>query len=65
MSNGTITFKTITIAPLEKLLIDQSLLTANEINWVNRYHKKVRTLLTPSMNSNERDWLIDQTSPLQ
>ena len=40
-------------------------LTTNEINWVNRYHKRVRNILTPSMNSNERDWLINQTAPLQ
>ena len=65
LSNGTITFKTITIAPLERLLIDKSLLTKNEINWVNRYHQRVRNILTPSMNSNERDWLINQTAPLQ
>ena len=65
LSNGTITFKTITIAPFERLLIDQSLLTTNEINWLNRYHKRVRNILTPSMNSNERDWLINQTAPLQ
>ena len=65
LSNGTITFKTITIAPFERLLIDQSLLTTNEINWVNRYHRRVRNILTPSMNSNERDWLINQTAPLQ
>ena len=65
LSNGTITFKTITIAPFERLLIDQSLLTTNEINWVNRYHKRVRNILTPSMNTNERDWLINQTAPLQ
>ena len=65
LSNGMITFKTITIAPFERLLIDQSLLTTNEINWVNRYHKRVRNILTPSMNSNERDWLINQTAPLQ
>ena len=65
LSNGTITFKTITIAPLERLLIDHSLLNAKEINWVNRYHQRVRKILTPSMNSNERDWLINQTAPLQ
>ena len=64
LSNGMITFKTITIAPFERLLIDQSLLTTNEINWVNRYHKRVRNILTPSMNSDERDWLINQTAPL-
>ena len=39
--------------------------TTNEINWVNGYHKRVRNILTPSMNSNERDWLINQTAPLQ
>ena len=65
LSNGMITFNTITLAPFDRLLIDQSLLTTNEINCVNRYHKRVRNILTPSMNSNERDWLINQTAPLQ
>ena len=65
LSNGMITFKTITIAPFERLLIDHSLLNAKEINWVNKYHQRVRKILTPSMNSNERDWLINQTAPLQ
>ncbi len=65
LSNGKITFKTITIAPFERLLIDQTLLTVNEIDWVNRYHKRVRDILTPSMDSGERDWLINQTAPLQ
>ena len=64
LSKGWITFKTITIAPLERLLIDQTLLTTNEIDWVNKYHKRVRNILMPSMNSDEIDWLINQTAPL-
>ena len=46
------------------LLIDQTLLTMNEIDWVNRYHKRVRNILIPSMNSNEKYWLMNQTAPL-
>ncbi len=65
LSHGRITFKTITIAPFERLLIDQTLLTVHEIDWVNRYHKRVRKILTPSMNSDEKDWLMSQTAPLR
>ena len=39
-------------------------LTRNEIAWVNKYHKKVRNTLMPSMNSREKDWLVNQTAPL-
>ena len=64
LSKGKIYFQTITIAPFERLLIDRGKLTRNEIAWVNKYHKKVRNTLLPSMNSREKDWLVNQTAPL-
>ena len=64
LSKGQVYFQTITIAPFERLLIDRAKLTRNEIAWVNKYHKKVRNTLLPSMNSREKDWLVNQTAPL-
>ena len=64
LSKGQIYFQTITIAPFERLLIDRDKLTRNEIAWVHKYHIKVRNTLMPSMNSREKDWLVNQTAPL-
>ena len=46
-------FENLTLAPIEKNLIDQSLLDKNEINWINNYHKKVFTHLKDKMNKRE------------
>ena len=34
-------FENFTLAPIDKDLIDKSLLSKNEINWLNNYHKRV------------------------
>ena len=38
------------MVPIEKDLIDQSLLNRNEINWLNEYHQKVFHNLKYAMN---------------
>lgn len=35
-------FETVTLAPIQLSMIDQSLLTKNEVKWLNEYHA-VRT----------------------
>ena len=34
-------FENLTMAPIDKTLIDKTSLQTNEINWLNEYHKKV------------------------
>ena len=41
------------MVPIEKDLIDQSLLNRNEINWLNEYHQKVFHNLKYAMNKTE------------
>ena len=41
------------MVPIEKDLIDQSLLNRNEINWLNEYHQKVFNNLKYAMNKTE------------
>ncbi len=50
-------FETITCAPIDVNLIDTSLLTEAEINWLNNYHDWVKTELTPLLDAQERKWL--------
>lgn len=57
-------FKTLTMFPYDKNLIDLSLLTPQEVEWINDYHKKVYDRLYPLLSSEEKTWLESKTSPI-
>lgn len=57
-------FETLTFCPIDLRLIEKSLLSAEEIDWLNHYHLQVREKLTPHMDEQARDWLIEATKPL-
>ena len=57
-------FETLTFVPLDRKLIDTSLLTAEEIAWVNAYHARVRALLSPQLAGDDLVWLERETQPL-
>src|SRR5690554_44427 len=50
-------FTPITLFPIDRQLIDKSLLTASETAWFNSYHKMVYDLLSPMLNADEKEWL--------
>mmetsp|Transcript_27874 Transcript_27874/g.28141 ORF Transcript_27874/g.28141 Transcript_27874/m.28141 type:complete len:609 (-) Transcript_27874:70-1896(-) len=61
------TFETVSLAPIQKKLIDMNLLNEFELTWLNTYHMKVRETLMPVMI--ERfpeaiEYLIYETEPL-
>jgi Xaa-Pro aminopeptidase len=58
-------FETISWAPIEKSLIEVSMLDDSELKWLNNYHQKVYEKLSPNLNSEEREWLKSITSSLQ
>jgi len=57
-------FETLTLAPLDKNLINKHLLNNQETSWLNSYHKKVYKKLSPFMNKQEKEWLRNSTLPL-
>lgn len=57
-------FETLTLCPFDRALFDVSLMSADEIAWVNGYHAAVRAALTPYLNSAERTWLEEKTAQL-
>ena len=57
-------FETLTLFPFDLNAIDKSLLTANEIEWINNYHKTVYTRLSSFLSDDEKDWLKEKTKPL-
>jgi Xaa-Pro aminopeptidase len=57
-------FETLTLAPIDRRLIDTRLLTAKERNWVDSYHGRVQELLGPLLDATTRAWLDSATRPL-
>jgi len=56
-----LSFETLTLCPYERSLIDISLLDAEEIDWVNSYHREVYKRLSPGLSPGEQDWLKNET----
>lgn len=57
-------FETLTLFPIDKNLIDKSMLTQRELAWFNSYHQEVYDKLAPLLTADEQDWLRDKTSLL-
>jgi Xaa-Pro aminopeptidase len=57
-------FETLTLCPIDKKLIDKSLLNEAEIAWLNKYHQTVYELLSPSLSEAEKAWLKQQTNEI-
>jgi Xaa-Pro aminopeptidase len=57
-------FETLTLAPIDQNLVERSLLTAEEIAWLDGYHARVREALTPLLEGEALAWMIAATAPL-
>ncbi|MEP3113599.1 aminopeptidase P family protein [Nisaea sp.] len=57
-------FETLTLAPIDRALIDLSLLDGGEIAWLDAYHARVRETLSPDLDPETTAWLADATAPL-
>ena len=57
-------FEELTMAPIEKNLINKKILNKDEINWLNNYHTKVKKNLFRFMNHEEKSKLNDACSPI-
>lgn len=57
-------FETLTLCPIDKRAIDRSLLTADEIEWLNNYHQTVYDRVSPLLDDTHKAWLKNATAPL-
>ena len=57
-------FEELTMAPMEKKLINKKMLSKKEIDWLNKYHLKVKKNLFKFMNREEKASLVDSCSPI-
>lgn len=62
--NGFYGFKNLTLVPYARALIDTSLLTAEEVSDINRYHKQVNSKLAEHLEVSEQAWLEKACAPL-
>jgi Xaa-Pro aminopeptidase len=58
-------FETVTLYPIDQVLIDIDLLTDAEIEWLNDYHKKVYDSIAPKLTGDEREWLNRKCAKLR
>lgn len=57
-------FETITLAPIHLDLVDVSLLTEQERDWLNAYHTRVRETLGPRLPDGIKGWFENATRPI-
>jgi Xaa-Pro aminopeptidase len=54
-------FETLTLAPIDLALVEPSLLTDAEHQWLNAYHAEVRRKHTGKLNAETQAWLEEAT----
>jgi Xaa-Pro aminopeptidase len=57
-------FETLTLCPIDTRCIDRSLMRADEIDWLNRYHAVVRERLSPLVGGDALAWLLERTQAM-
>jgi len=57
-------FSTATLCPIDTRLIDKTLLTAEEIEFLNAYHQRVERELSPHLNEDDLVWLKKVTQAI-
>lgn len=58
-------FETLTLAPIDRRLVEPALLTTAERDWLNTYHARVRAEISPRLDDPaERAWLAAATEPV-
>lgn len=57
-------FETVTLAPIDRRLVNAALLCVEEIEWLDAYHKRVLDTLSPHVDEAEKIWLKQVCAPL-
>ncbi|MBT9526928.1 MAG: aminopeptidase P family protein [Rhizobacter sp.] len=57
-------FETLTLCPIDTRCIDRSLLRADEVDWLNRYHAVVLERLGPLVSGDALAWLNERTKAI-
>ncbi|KQW22077.1 X-Pro aminopeptidase [Afipia sp. Root123D2] len=58
-------FETLTLAPIDRRLINASRISKQELRWLNAYHARVRQEIRPLVDEATKVWLDAATEPLE
>jgi Xaa-Pro aminopeptidase len=64
ISDGWLAFETLTLAPIDTRLIEVSMLTQPERDWLNAYHARVLKEIGPSLEGEQLAWLEKATGAI-
>jgi Xaa-Pro aminopeptidase len=57
-------FETLTLAPIDRTLIETKMLNEKERAWLDSYHARVAEVLSPLLDTPTRQWLAAATKPI-
>jgi Xaa-Pro aminopeptidase len=58
-------FETLTLAPIDRRLIDVAMLSPDDLAWLDDYHARVRREVRPALDEATGMWLDQATAPLR
>ncbi|MDH2347827.1 aminopeptidase P family protein [Bradyrhizobium sp. SSUT77] len=58
-------FETLTLAPIDRRLIDVAMLGKDELDWLNAYHARVRAEVRPALDEATKAWFDQATAELK
>lgn len=58
-------FEPLTLCPIDKAPIEPAMLTAEEVEWLNSYHRTVYEKLSPRLDEETREWLKEACEAIE
>ncbi|XP_008274466.1 xaa-Pro aminopeptidase 2 [Stegastes partitus] len=62
-----LTFDTVSLVPYDRKLINTTLLSSEQLQWLNNYYSTIRKVLGPELDKQklkeEKDWMLKHTEP--
>lgn len=58
-------FETLTLAPIDRRLIEVAMLSRDELDWLNAYHARVGAEVRPALDEATKAWLDQATAELK
>ncbi|XP_068447841.1 xaa-Pro aminopeptidase 2 [Clinocottus analis] len=63
-----LTFDTVSLVPYDRKLIDTTLLSSEQLQWLNKYYETIRRLMGPELDKQglqeEKNWMLKHTESL-
>jgi len=59
-----LSFEVLTLAPIDRRLLEPALLAPEERAWLNAYHQRVAATIGPELDAQDRAWLAAATAAI-